>query len=162
MRPNHLATLAIVLAAPLLAAAGPGRGDDRTAHGGFTGEVKPVLFVKDVQGSAPFYRDALGFELLSYAGSKEDPYYAELSAGGSKLGLHEPTSPGQATRIGQARIYLRVKDLERHRARVAAWGAEPGPVVKTDWMDFFIARDPDGNEIAFAVTDPDRHSIDPW
>jgi hypothetical protein len=25
-------------------------------------------------------------------------------------------------------------------------------------MDMFIARDPDGNEIVFASTDPERHS----
>ena len=28
--------------------------------------------------------------------------------------------------------------------------------------DFFIVRDPDGHEIVFAVTEAERHSIDPW
>jgi hypothetical protein len=38
----------------------------------------------------------------------------------------------------------------------------PGAVVETGWMDYFIVRDPDGHEIVFAVTDPERHPKDPW
>ena len=77
--------------------------DDRAAHGTFTGEVKPVLYVADVEQSAPFFRDVFGFELLGYAGAEEDPYYADLAAGDLKFGLHEPTAPGQEERIGQQR-----------------------------------------------------------
>jgi len=155
-------TLALLLTSALSAVVAPASADDRTAHGGFTGEVKPVLYVADVEERAPFFRDVLGFELLSYAGAEDDPYYADLAAGDLKFGLHEPSAPGQEARVGQQRIYFRVEDLARHRARVAAWGAEPGPVVETGWMDYFIVRDPDGHEIVFAVTDPERHPIDPW
>jgi len=162
MPSRTLARLPSLLASALLAAAGPARADDRAAHGGFTGEVKPVLYVADVEESAPFFRDVLGFELLSYAGEEDDPYYADLAAGGLKFGLHEPAAPGQEARVGRQRIYFRVEDLERHRTRVAAWGAVPGAVVETGWMDYFIVRDPDGHEIVFAVTDPERHPIDPW
>ena len=162
MRSNTSRALDLVLASALLAAAAPARADDRAAHGSFTGEVKPVLYVADVEESAPFFRDVLGFELLSYSGAEDDPYYADLAAGDLKLGLHEPSAPGQERRVGQQRIYFRVKDLARHRARVVAWGAEPGPVVETGWMDYFIVHDPDGHEIVFAVTDPERHPIDPW
>lgn len=136
--------------------------DPKASHGGFTGEVKPVLYVEDVQESAPFFRDVLGFELLSFAGAEDDPYYADLAAGDQKLGLHEPMAPDQESRVGEQRLYFRVQDLGRHRARVAAWGAEPSEVVETAWMDYFIVRDPDGHEIVFAATDPERHAIDPW
>ena len=86
----------------------------------------------------------------------------EMMAAGMKFGLHEAVSSGQETKIGQQRLYFRVKDLSTHRSRVLAWGGEPGKIVKTDWMDMFMVRDPDGNEIIFAVTDPGHHPIDPW
>ncbi len=136
--------------------------DAREAHGGFTGEVKPVLYVADAEASMPFFRDALGFEFLGYANLDGAPYYAELAAGPLKFGLHEPITPEQAQRIGQQRLYFRVEDLTAHRSRVAAWGGEPGVIVETGWMDFFIVGDVDGHEIVFAVTDPEKHGSNPW
>jgi predicted enzyme related to lactoylglutathione lyase len=136
--------------------------DPRAAHGTFTGEIKPVIYVTDVEKSAPFYRDVLGFDFQGFANSKGEPYYAEMSAAGVKFGLHEPTSPGQEAKIGRERLYFRVRDLEAHRSRVAAWGGEPGEIKKTSWMDMVTVLDPDSNEIVFAVTDPGRHSSNPW
>jgi predicted enzyme related to lactoylglutathione lyase len=137
--------------------------DERSLHGGFTGELKPVLYVADVEKSAPFFREVLGFEFDGYAnGSDGRPYYAEMIAGTVKFGLHEPTASGQEARVGQQRLYFRVRDLHLHRARVVAWGAESSEIRETDWMDMFIVRDPDGHEIVFAFTDPAKHSIDPW
>jgi len=146
----------------VLAVSGGAEEDSRQAHGNYTGEVKPVLYVTDVEKSAPFYRDALGFEFQGFANAKGEPYYAEMLAGEQKFGLHEAMSAGQESRVGQQRLYFRIQDLERHRARVLAWGAEAGEIIQTAWMDMFIVRDPDGNEIVFAVTDPSRHTIDPW
>jgi len=128
----------------------------------FTGEIKPVLYVRDVEKSAPFYRDVLGFDFQGFANLDGKPYYAEMVAAGVKFGLHEPTSPGQQTKVGQQRLYFRVKDLTAHRSRVQAWGGEPGEIKATAWMDMFIVTDPDGNEIVFAVTDPGRHASNPW
>jgi predicted enzyme related to lactoylglutathione lyase len=161
---SHHRQRALWLACLSLALAVSGRAEDdaRQAHGIFTGEVKPVLYVTDVEKSAPFYRDVLGFEFQGYANSKGEPYYAEMVAGAQKFGLHEPTSADQESRVGKERLYFRVKDLERHRARVVAWGGEAGEIKKTAWMDMFIVRDPDGNEIVFAVTDPSRHTSNPW
>jgi predicted enzyme related to lactoylglutathione lyase len=147
----------------LPAASADGQDDARSAHGVFTGDVKSVLYVEDVEKSVPFFRDVLGFGFDGFANRSDgDPYYAEMIAGGLKFGLHEPTAAGQETRIGQQRLYFRVRDLAAHRARVVAWGGEPGKIKETDWMDMFIVRDPDGHEIVFAFTDPDKHSIDPW
>lgn len=131
-------------------------------HGGFTGEVKPVIYVSDVRGSVPFYRDVLGFEFDGFAPDQADPYYAEMLAGGLKFGLHEPTMPGDEERVGQQRLYFRVRDLDAHRRRVEAQGVEVGEVVRRSWMDFFTVRDLDGNDIVFAVTDPERHVSQPW
>ena len=142
--------------------AGQTQHDPRTAHGTFTGEIKPVLYVSDVEKSAPFYRDALGFDFAGFANSKGEPYYAELLAAGVKFGLHEPTSDAQQGKVGQQRLYFRVKNLQAHCSRVVAWGADPGEIKETAWMDMFIVNDPDGNEIVFAATDPERHSSNPW
>jgi predicted enzyme related to lactoylglutathione lyase len=131
-------------------------------HGVFTGDIKPVLYVTDVEASAPFFRDVLGFEFLGYANRDGEPYYAEMAAGGRKFGLHEPMSEAQRSKVGEQRLYFRVQDVAAHRSRIAAWDAEPGEVKKTDWMDMFIVRDADGHEIVFAATDPETHSIDPW
>jgi predicted enzyme related to lactoylglutathione lyase len=150
-----ICSLAVSSAAP--------QDDARKAHGTFTGEVKPVIYVTDVEKSAPFYRDVLGFEFISFAEHEGRPYYAEMSAGGLKFGLHNPMKEAQKSKVGQQRIYFRVENLELHRSRVEAWGgAEFGEILKTDWMDMFFVEDPDGNEIVFAFTDPERHPIDPW
>lgn len=128
----------------------------------FTGEVKPVLYVRDVEVSAPFYRDVLGFELLGYTDMDGEPYYAEMAAGSLKFGLHDPVNEEQETWVGHQRLYFRVLDVLEHRARVLEHGADAGELVETDWMDFVIVRDPDGHQIVFAETDPARHPVDPW
>lgn len=153
-----------VLLAFLLAAGSPvgGHDDGPQAHGVFTGQIKAVLYVSDVEASVPFYRDVLGFDFEGFAGPEGEPYYAEMAAAGVKFGLHEPTSGDQKGKVGRQRIYFRVENLGAHRARVLAREGQAGQIRITGWMDMFIVRDPDGNEIVFAVTDPDRHTSDPW
>ena len=145
----------------VLGASSAQQDDPREAHGIFTGEIKPVLYVTDVEKSAPFYHDVLGFAFEGFANLDGHPYYAEMAAAGVKFGLHEPTSPEQVTKIGRERLYFRVKDLRAHRTRVLAWEGAPGE-MKVTWMDMFMVQAPDGNEIVFALTDPERHSSNPW
>jgi catechol 2,3-dioxygenase-like lactoylglutathione lyase family enzyme len=154
--------LLLLVALPALGASDAAEDPARRAHGTFTGEIKAVLYVSDVEASTPFYRDSLGFEFHGYAPSSGEPYYAEMAAAGVKFGLHEPMSKAEQAKVGQQRLYFRVKDLSAQRSRALAWGAEPSEVKKTAWMDMFVVRDPDGNEVFFAVTDPERHTIDPW
>lgn len=133
----------------------------RSEHGELTGEIKPVLYVRDVETSAAFFRDRLGFSFLGYTDLEDGPYYAEMAAAGQKFGLHEPTRPIDHQRIGRQRLYFRVRDLAAHRRRIEAWGVEVQGSQETAWMDFFVVLDPDGHEIVFASTGP-RHTIDPW
>ena len=136
---------------------------DRESHGEFNGDIKSVLYVSEVEVSAQFFEEVLGFTFLNLTNLKNgEPYYAEFEAGGRKFGLHEPLDAEQEGRVGRQRIYFRVNDLEAYRKRVQAWGVEPGGVIETDWMNFFIVRDPDSHEVAFAVTDPKVHGIAPW
>ena len=159
MNKRFLVLLSLLL---MLGVSSQAQDDPRKAHGIFTGEIKPVLYVSDVEKSAPFYRDVLGFDFQGYSNLDGHPYYAEMAASGLKFGLHEPTSSVQEPKIGHQRLYFRIKDLRAHRSRVLAWAGEPGEIKATAWMDMFIVRDPDGNEIVFAVTDPKRHSSNPW
>jgi len=131
-------------------------------HGQFTGNIKPIIYVSDVQKSAPFYRDVLGFELDGFAGDEADPYYAEMLAGPTKFGLHEPTMSGDEIRIGQQRLYFRVHDLNAHRRYVETHGVEVKEVFQRSWMDYFLVKDLDGNIVVFAVTDSERHTSEPW
>ena len=154
--------LVFLFVAPLASGELRAQDDARDAHGFFTGEIKAVLHVTDVEASVPFYRDVLGFGFEGFADIDGHPYYAEMAAGATTFGLHEPTSSRQEDKVGQQRMYVRIRDLQAHRSRVVARGGEPSEVRETSWMDMFVVRDPDGNEIVFAVTDPARHSVDPW
>jgi predicted enzyme related to lactoylglutathione lyase len=162
MKRTVQATLLLPVVLLALGATGDTRDDPKKAHGTFTGEIKAVVYVTDVEKSGPFYRDVLGFEFEGFANSGGQPYYAEMVAEGIKFGLHEPMSEGQESKVGQQRLYFRIIDLSAQHSRVTAWGGDPGRIKTTDWMDMFLVRDPDGNEIVFAVTDPERHSINPW
>ncbi len=128
----------------------------------FLGQVKPVLYVADVEKSQAFYAEVLGFEFMAWAGEAGDPYYAEMRAGPLRFGLHEPRKPAERSRVGKQRLYFRVSDARAHRERVIARGGEAGEIEETDWMTMFSVVDRDGHEITFAETDPKRHKIDPW
>jgi predicted enzyme related to lactoylglutathione lyase len=161
---RHL--VAVILAGLALAVASvaqePASPADRDAHGGFTGDVKPVIYVSDVEKAAAFYRDTLGFTFEGFSDLHGEPYYAEMVAGGRRFGLHEPTSEREKERVGKLKLYFRVRDLAAHRRRVAAWGGSPGPLRETPWMNMFSVHDADGNEIVFATTDPAVQTTDPW
>jgi predicted enzyme related to lactoylglutathione lyase len=161
-RPLGRAGMGTTAAAFMIASSACSQPPSPAAEAGLvTGEVKPVLDVTDVEVAAPFYRDVLGFGFLGYSNSDGEPYYAEMTAGPLKFGLHEAMNPEQESRIGQQRLYFRVTDLGAQRSSVAEAGGEPGDVIDTDWMDLFIVHDRDGHEIVFAYTDAAEHSIDP-
>lgn len=128
----------------------------------FTGDIKVVIFVADVEKSAAFYRDVLGFTFDGFAGDADDPYYAEMLAGPTRFGLHEPTVTGDELRVGQQRVYFRVRNLDAQRQLVETHGIEVPELIERSWMDFFVVEDPDGNDVVFAVTDPIRHTSQPW
>jgi predicted enzyme related to lactoylglutathione lyase len=162
--PRAMTTSVAVAACVVGALSGPAAGvsDEKQSHGKFTGDLKAVLYVSDVEKSAPYYRDVFGFGFEGFAELNGNTYYAEMTAAEVKFGLHEPTARGDEARVGRQRLYFRVQDVAVHHERIAAWDGHPGPIRHTDWMDMFTATDRDGNEIVFASTDPARHSIDPW
>jgi len=141
-------------------------------HGVFTGDVKLVLYVRDVKRSVEFYRDSLGFTFHHYhnytTGKRvkewscsEPPIYAEMSFAGRRFGLHLPMIAKDEKCVGAAKVYFRVKDLEAHHRRIKAWGAEPSPIQEKPWMRMFNVTDPAGHQIYFAFTEDAVHG-NPW
>ena len=158
-----LTATALVASVVLVVQLSPVHAWQVDSRGDFTGDIKSVLYVSDVEASARFFEDVLGFEFLGLTNlASGEPYYAEFAAGGRKFGLHEPISEAQGERVGKQRIYFREGDLNAHRLRLDAHEVSVGETVKTDWMDFFIVRDADGHEIVFAFTDPELHGTNPW
>ncbi len=117
------------------------------------GSARPVLFVRDVQTAAEFYRDLLGFSIDFLHG--HPPFYGSVSRDGATLHLrfvHSPVLMEERVReeeLIMAHIETRnVKGLYaeymaagldfRQKLTTQAWGGSE-----------FILRDPDGNSIAF-------------
>ena len=144
----------------------------RQQHGEFTGDLKLVFYVKDVQPAVKFYTDVLGFTFHHFydhvSGDsvhqwvrEEQPIYAEMSYAGRRFGIHKPTSEADKRSVGGAKVYFRVKDLPTHHQRTSARNAKPSKIKKRSWMDMFNVVDPDGNRIYFAFTDDNVHG-NPW
>lgn len=95
-----------------------------------------MIPVSDIARAVVFYRDALGFPVLS---ENPDGSWAELGDGATVLGLHAGRPGGADTGLG-----LLVDDLDAARATVIAHGG-----VARDGQDGHVlfVLDPDGNTI---------------
>jgi catechol 2,3-dioxygenase-like lactoylglutathione lyase family enzyme len=117
-----------------------------------------ILAVADVEASVAFYRDRLGFELEA---SYEDPPYATLALGGTRLSLAEQrhdaedrpgvtmVAPDDRSRL-QVVLVLEVTDCRRAYEVLGAAGVE------------FLAEPfspPWGGARCFAV-DPDGYLVE--
>lgn len=114
----------------------------------------PVVFVGDVQASAAFYRDALGFSIDWLHGSP--PFYGSVSRDGASLHLkfvHEPVYAfGAEDRDSIIMVFIQADDIDALFAEYLAAGVTFAQrLQKEPWGGYdFIVRDPDGNMICFA------------
>ena len=68
MRRPLLPTLLLLAVGTTLLTASLRKSDSQEAGSlYFTGQVKPVIYVSDLEKSSPFYLDVLGFVFLKYA-----------------------------------------------------------------------------------------------
>jgi len=129
----------------------------------FTGQLIFPIYVSDVEASAVFYRDVLGFEFLgyydyetnSYVRSWRDtlpPKYAGFVAGDQKFGLHKPPNEEQEQCVGCGRYYFRVHDLDAQHARVSTHGVRLSQIHSSALLRRFYVPDPDGLMVLFAET----------
>lgn len=138
----------------------------------FTGELIFPIYVSDVEVSAVFYGDVLGFEFLgyydyetnSYVQSWQDtlpPKYAGFVAGDQKFGLHKPANEAQEECVGCGRYYFRVHDLDAQHARVSAHGVRLSQIHSSALLRRFYVPDPDGLMVFFAETAAGA-PLNPW
>lgn len=115
--------------------------------------ARPVLFVANVQTSAEFYRERLGFTIDFLHGNP--PFYGAVSRGGATLHLkfvHEPVfATGAASREGLIMAFIEVESVRTLYSEFETAGVDiVQRLTKQAWggTDFKV-RDPDGNAIAF-------------
>jgi catechol 2,3-dioxygenase-like lactoylglutathione lyase family enzyme len=115
----------------------------------------PVVFVSNVQTSAAFFRDKLGFAIDFLHG--EPPFYASVSRGAARLHLrfvHEPviTLEVREREGGLLSAFLNVDNIKGLFVEYKAAGVDFfQPLRKEPWGgSAFIVLDPDGNGICFA------------
>jgi catechol 2,3-dioxygenase-like lactoylglutathione lyase family enzyme len=115
----------------------------------------PVVFVSNVQTSAVFFRDKLGFAIDFLHGNP--PFYGSVSRGAACLHLrfvHEPviTSAIREREDGLLSAFLEVDNIKGLFAEYKAAGVDfAHPLRKEPWgRSAFIVLDPDGNGICFA------------
>lgn len=120
--------------------------------------VHTILYVRDQDASARFYRQVLGVEpSLDVPGMTELPLSAQHvlglmpEAGAARL-LGAANDPAFASGVPRAELYFMVDDPAAYHARcLAAGGAEQSPLTARDWgHDVSYALDPDGHVVAFA------------
>jgi catechol 2,3-dioxygenase-like lactoylglutathione lyase family enzyme len=115
----------------------------------------PVVFVSNVQTSAAFFRDKLGFAIDFLHG--QPPFYASVSRGAARLHLrfvHEPViTPGVREREdGLLSAFLDVDNIKGLFAEYKAAGVDfAHPLREEPWGgSAFTVLDPDGNCLCFA------------
>ncbi|GAB2589812.1 glyoxalase superfamily protein [Kribbella endophytica] len=115
--------------------------------------ARPVLYVADVDASATFYQDQLGFRVDFLHGNP--PFYGSVSRDGAILHLklvHEPVfAAGAAEREGLIMAFVETASVRELYAEYQAADADiVQKLTKQAWGGTdFIVRDPDGNAIAF-------------
>jgi catechol 2,3-dioxygenase-like lactoylglutathione lyase family enzyme len=115
----------------------------------------PVVFVSNVQASAAFFRDKLGFAIDFLHGNP--PFYGSVSRGAAQLHLrfvHEPVfAPGVREREdGLLSAFVGVDNVKGLFAEYKAAGVDFSQSLRKEpWgASAFIVLDPDGNCICFA------------
>ena len=117
--------------------------------------VEPASF----DASLAFYRDGLGWAPLFSWGGGGEPRGVCLASGEMRIVLAEPHPAQDKSKthgINGTRptLHLRVDDVDQRHAELAAKGLALFAPEHTHWgTRWFVARDPDGNLIAFEQPD---------
>lgn len=128
-------------------------GEQPETHGPAVASAKPVLFVTDLEASATFYRDRLGFDIDFLHGNP--PFYGAVSRDGATLHLKHVDEPvfaaGAVAREGLIMAFVETPNVRDLYAEYRVADAEiVQKLTKQAWGGTdFIVRDPDGNAIAF-------------
>ena len=124
--------------------------------------VAPVLLVADVQKTAAYFRDALGFTIPRFWG--DPPTFTIANREGLEVMLNQ-VAPGEAFKPnadydGRYDAYFWVRDADALHAEMSAKGADIvcPPSDEPYMMREFQVRDPDGHLLAFGHDISTAHS----
>jgi catechol 2,3-dioxygenase-like lactoylglutathione lyase family enzyme len=133
--------------------AAPSTGEQPESQDTAVASAKPVLYVADVDASARFYRDRLGFQIDFLHGNP--PFYGSVSREGATLHLKLVDEPvfaaGAVERQGLIMAFVDTPNVRELYTEYRAADVEIAQkLTKQAWggTDFTV-RDPDGNAIAF-------------
>jgi glyoxylase I family protein len=134
--------------------------------------VTPLLGVNDMPVSVRFYRDLLGFEIVSHSPVIEEGYFhwAWLRLGQAEVMLNtnfesnqdRPPQPDRARNMahGDICLYLGCPDVDAAYAELHGKGVDvKAPVVTHYGMKQLYLHDPDGYTICFQWTAQTPHTI---
>ena len=113
--------------------------------------VQPASF----DASLAFYRDALGWKVQFFWGGNGEPRGASLSSGRMRMVLaerHATDDHSWSDGVNGTRptVHLMVDDVEERYKELVGSGSTLFPPENTHWgTRWFVAKDPDGNLIAF-------------
>lgn len=116
--------------------------------------VAPQLVVEDVVKTAEYYRDTLGFSVLSYFA--EPPVYAIVQRDGVEIHFgraENGTISNQKVRSGSFDLYIWVSDIDAVFEELKSAGAVilEGPVKRVYNSTEVIVNDCNGYALVFAV-----------
>jgi catechol 2,3-dioxygenase-like lactoylglutathione lyase family enzyme len=114
----------------------------------------PVIFVADVQTSAKFFRDTLGFSIDFLHG--DPPFYGAVSRDGACIHIkfvHRPViAVGDEDETDFINAFVEVDNIDALYTEYTEVGATfHHPLTTESWGGRdFVVRDPDGNAVCFA------------
>lgn len=119
----------------------------------------PLLNVFDMPASLAFYRDVLGFAVVSTSRPDPEPDWVLLRKDGAELMLNtayerhvRPPDPDPARVAfhGDTGLFFGCRDLDAAYAELRAKGLEVQPPVERDYrMRQLYVKDPDGYVVCF-------------
>jgi len=116
--------------------------------------VEPSSF----DASLAFYRDALGWKVIFSWGENGEPRGASLSSGAMSIVLAEPhptddKSKSHGINGTHPTVHLLVDDIDQRYEELSKSGVALFAPEATHWgTRWFVAKDPDGNLIAYEQT----------
>lgn len=119
----------------------------------------PLIQVFDMPQSIAFYRDVIGFDVVSSSPSVDNCNWALLRLNGAELMLNttyeapdrppEP-DPGRVAAHGDTALFISCRDVDAAYLYLRARGiAVNEPVVRDYGMKQLYLKDPDGYELCF-------------
>jgi catechol 2,3-dioxygenase-like lactoylglutathione lyase family enzyme len=112
--------------------------------------LTPNLIVSDINRSAAFYRDLLGFQQIASVPEQQPYVFVWLKHGAVDVFLNTPQDASPSA--GTNSMYIKLEGIDVLAANVEKAGVKPAIPMHTEFygMKEFAVHDPDGYLIIFA------------